>query len=176
MPKRSRNSFFPAFLSIELFSDCVDTGFDALNAVLINSRTGQAMAQCKAYFCCDSCCLQDFDAECDDLATIADRLLSSSECSCRRISSWGAPFSLNTSKSMWRIAEIISAYSSCTICSMMPIRIHKWLGVEVQLPFFGPVLFSSMAETACVLRNQSSVFAAQTISRTAMFTFLQTIV
>ena len=75
MPKRSRNSVFPAFLSIELFSDCVDTGFDALHAVLINSRTGQAMAHCKAYFCYDSCCLQDFDAECDDLATIADRLV-----------------------------------------------------------------------------------------------------
>ena len=54
----------------------VDEGIDfhELNACLINSRTNEKIANCKAYICDAGCSLEDFDAY-DDLATIAERLV-----------------------------------------------------------------------------------------------------
>ena len=48
--------------------------FQELNAHLVNCRTNESIAHCKAYMCRADCKLEDFDAY-EDLAAIASRLL-----------------------------------------------------------------------------------------------------
>jgi hypothetical protein len=48
--------------------------FQELNACLVNSRTNQQIANCKAFTCLADCRLDNFDAY-DDLASIAERLV-----------------------------------------------------------------------------------------------------
>jgi hypothetical protein len=48
--------------------------FQELNAHLVNSRTNESIANCKAYMCHADCKLEHFDAY-EDLAAIAARLV-----------------------------------------------------------------------------------------------------
>jgi hypothetical protein len=48
--------------------------FQRLDCCLVNSRTNQQIANCKAYVCGGDCRLDSFDAY-DDLASIAERLV-----------------------------------------------------------------------------------------------------